>query len=122
MFDFAMRIDELEELLRAEDIFALFWITDHLEEEGHTGFLVGLESDYIDAWGVYDETRSIEGIERHFVDGMQYVYCYLKALPVNETTRIDAVKWFLSDRTKYTFGRVLVAYAIGYVIEAMLEE
>lgn len=72
--------------------------------------------------GSYDETDSIEGIKRHFVDGTQYVYCYLKGLPVGENTRADAVKWFLSGRTKHNLGRVLIAYAIGFLIEARLEE
>lgn len=121
MFHFAMKIDELEELLEQDDIFALFWVNQHIKEKGRAEFLLDLENDYIEAQGNYDETDSIEGIKRHFVDGMQYVYCYLKGLSVNTTTRTDAVKWFLSGRTKHNLGRVLIAYAIGYMIEAMLE-
>jgi hypothetical protein len=122
MFHFAMRIDELEELLEQDDIYALFWVNRHIKKKDRTKFLLDLENDYIEAGGSYDETSSIEGIERHFVDGMQYVYCYLKDLPANETTRIDATKWLLSGRTEHTLGRVLVAYAIGFLIEATLEE
>ncbi len=121
-FHFAMRIDELEELLEQDDIFALFWVNEHIKKKGRAEFLVELENDYIKAQGSYDETDSIEGIKRHFVDGMQYVYCYLKDLPVSVNTRADAVKWFLSGRTKHNLGRVLIAYAIGFLIEAMLEE
>ena len=122
MFHFAMNIDELEELLEQDDIYALFWVNQHIKKKGRAEFLVDLENDYIEASGSYDETDSIEGIKRHFVDGMQYVYCYLKGLPVGENTRADAVKWFLSGRTEHNLGRVLVAYAIGFLIEAMLEE
>ena len=121
-FHLAMRIDELEELLEQDDIYALFWINQHIEKEGRAEFLENLENDYIEAWGSYDDTGSIPLIERHFVDGMQYVYCYLKGLPASENTRADAVKWFLSGRTKHNLGRVLIAYAIGFVIKAMLEE
>ena len=122
MFHFAMKINELEGLLELEDIFALLWVNDNIEDKDCAEFLLDLENDYVEAQGSYDETGSIEGIERHFVDGMQYVYCYLKDLPVGENTRADAVKWFLSNRTKYKLGRVIVAYAIGYMIEAMFEE
>lgn len=122
MFQFAMRIDELEELLEEDDIYALFWVNDHIKKKNRTEFLEDLENDYVEAKVNYDDTGSIEGIERHFVDGMQYIYCYLKGLPVNETTRIDAVKWFLSGRTKHNLGRVLIAYAIGFLIEVILEE
>jgi len=122
MFHFAMKIDELEELLEQDDIYALFWVNEHIKKKGRAEFLLDLENDYIEAQGSYDETDSIEGIKRHFVDGMQYVYCYLKGVPVNNTTRTDAVKWFLSGRTKHNLGHVLIAYAIGYVIEAMLED
>ncbi|MHC4512042.1 MAG: hypothetical protein ACYTAO_24385 [Planctomycetota bacterium] len=55
---------------------------------------------HIEAWDSYDEIGPIERIERHFVDGMQYVYCRSKGLPVDETARMDAVKCFLSGRTK----------------------
>ena len=122
MFHFAMNIDHLEELLEQDDIYALFWINDHIKKKDRAEFLLDLENDYIQAQGGYDETGSIEGIERHFVDGMQYVYCYLKDLPVGENTRADAIKWFLSCRTKHNLGRVLIAYAIGFLIEARLEE
>jgi len=122
MFHFAMKIDELEELLEQDDIYALFWVNQHIKKKGRAEFLQGLEHDYTEAHGRYDETGSIEGIERHFLDGMQYVYCYLKDLPANETTRIDAAKWFLSELTEHNLGRVLIAYAIGWMIEAMLEE
>jgi hypothetical protein len=121
-FHFAMNIDHLEELLEQDDIYALFWINDHIKKKDRAEFLVNLENDYVEAQGSYDETDSIEGIERHFVDGMQYVYCYLKDLPVDENTRADAVKWFLLGRTKHNLGRVLIAYAIGFLIEARLEE
>jgi len=97
-------------------------VNQHIKKKGRAEFLLDLEKDYIEARGSYDETDSIEGIERHLLDGMQYVYCYLKGLPANETTRIDAAKWLLSGRTKHNLGRVLVAYAIGFLIEAMLEE
>ena len=119
---FAMNIDELEEILEQDDIYALFWINQHIKKKGRAEFLLDLENDYIEALGSYDETDSIEGIKRHFVDGMQYVYCYSKGLPVSENTRADAVKWFLSDQTKHNLGRVLIAYSIGFLIEAMLEE
>lgn len=122
MFHFAMRIDELEELLEQDDIYALLWVNEHIKKKGRVEFLLDLENDYIEAKGSYDETDSIEGIKRHFVDGMQYVYCYLKGLPMNNTTRTEAAKWFLSGRTKHNLGRVLIAYAIGFLIEAMLEE
>ena len=121
-FHFAMRVDELEELLEQDDIYALFWVNEHIKKEGRAEFLLDLENDYIEAQGSYDETDSIERIKRHFVDGMQYVYCYLKDLPIGVNTRADAVKWFLSGRTEHNLGRVLVAYAIGFLIEAMLEE
>ncbi len=121
-FHFAMRVDELEELLEQDDIYALFWVNEHIKKKDRAEFLVDLENDYIETQGSYDETDSIEGIERHFVDGMQYVYCYLKGLPVGENTRADAVKWFLLGRTKHNLGRVLIAYAIGFLIEARLEE
>ena len=122
MFHFAMKIDELEELLEQDDIYALFWVNQHIKKKDRAEFLLDLENNYIEARGSYDETDSIEGIKRHFVDGMQYVYCYLKDLPISEITRADAVKWFLSGRTKHNLGRVFVAYAIGFLIEAMLEE
>ncbi|MFC1603870.1 hypothetical protein ACFL5F_02480 [Planctomycetota bacterium] len=122
MLHFAMRVDELEELLEQDDIYALFWVNEHIKKKGRAEFLKDLENDYIEARGSYDETNSIEGIKRHFVDGMQYVYCYLKGLPANENMRADAVKRFLSGRTKHNLGRMLVAYAIGFLIEAMLEE
>jgi len=122
MFHLAMKIDGLEELLEQDDIYALFWINVNIEEKDRAGFLLDLEDEYIEASAKYSETGSIEGFERHFMDGMQYVYCYLKGLPVNNSTRTDAVKWFMSGRTKYKLGRVLVAYAIGFLIEAMLEE
>jgi len=122
MFHLAMRIDELEEILEQDNIFALFWVNQHIKKKGRAEFLQGLEHNYSEADDNYDETDSIEGIERHFLDGMQYVYCYLKDLPANETTRIDAVKWFLSERTEHNLGRVLIAYATGWLIEAMLEE
>ena len=121
-FSFAMNIDELEELLEQDDIYALFWINQHIKKKGRAEFLLDLENDYIEAQGSYDETDSIEGIKRHFVDGMQYVYCYLKGLPTSENTRTDAVKWFLSGGTKHNLGRVLIAYSIGFLIEAILEE
>jgi len=122
VFHFAMKIDGLEELLEQDDIYALFWVNEHVKKKDLAGFLLDLENDYVEAGGRYDETRSIEGIERHFLDGMQYVYCYVKDLPANGTTRKGAVKWFFSGRTKHTLGRVLVAYAIGFLIEAMLED
>ena len=121
MFHFAMRIDELEELLEQDDIYALFWVNQHIKKKDRAEFLLDLENDYIEAQGSYDETDWIEGIKRHFVDGLQYVYCYLKGLPVSENTKADAVRWFLSGRTKHNLGRVLIAYAIGFLIEAMLE-
>ena len=121
-FHFAMNIDHLEELLEQDDIYALFWVNDHIKKKDRAEFLLDLENNYSEAQGSYEETGSIEGIERHFVDGMQYVYCYLKDLSVGENTRADAVKWFLSNRTKYKLGRVIVAYAIGFLVEAMLEE
>jgi len=122
MFHFTMRIDELEELLEQVDIYALLWVNRHNKKKARVEFLLGLENVYIEAKGSYDETNSIEEIERHFMDGMQYVYCYLKGLPVNNTTRTDAAKWFMSDRTKYKSGRVIVAYAIGLLIKEMLED
>jgi hypothetical protein len=70
MFHFAMRVDELEELLEQDDIYALFWVNQHIKKEGRAEFLVDLENDYIETQGSYDETDSIEGIKRHFVDGM----------------------------------------------------
>ena len=117
-----MNIDHLEELLEQDDIYALFWVNQNIKEKGRAEFLLNLVDEYIEAQSSYDETDSIEGIKRHFVYGMQYVYCYLKDLPISEITRADAVKWFLSDRTKHNLGRVLIAYAIGFLIEAMLEE
>lgn len=122
IFHFAMGIDELEKLLEQDDIYALFCVNKHIKKKDGAEFLLDLENDYIEAQGSYNETDSIEGIKRHIVDGMQYVYCYLKGLPVSENTRVDAVKWFLSDRTKHNLGRVLIAYVIGFLIEAMLEE
>jgi len=121
-FHFAMNIDELEALLEQDDIYALFWVNEHIKKKGRAEFLLDLDNNYIEAQGSYDETDSIEGIERHFVDEIQYVYYYLKGLPSSENTRADAVKWFLSGRTKHNLGRVLIAYAIGFLIEAMLEE
>lgn len=121
-FHFAMNIDHLEELLEQDDIYALFWVNEHIKKKDRAEFLLDLENNYSEAQGSYNETDSIEGIKRHFVDGMQYVYCYLKDLPVGENTRADAVKWFLSGRTKHNLGRVLIAYAIGFLIEARLEE
>ena len=95
MFHFAMKINELEGLLELEDIFALLWVNDNIEKKGRTGFLLDLAEEYIEASTDYFETGSIEGVDRHFMDGMQYVYCYLKCLPMSNTTRTDAVKWFL---------------------------
>ena len=80
MFHFAMRIDELEELLEQDDIYALLWVNDNIKENGRTGFLLDLENEYIEALANYSDTGSIEGIKKHFMDGMQYVYCYLKGL------------------------------------------
>ena len=113
---------EPQEVLNQEDIFALLWVNDNIEEKDRTGFLLDLEDEYIEASANYCDTGSIEGIKKHFMDGMQYVYCYLRDLPMNNTTRTEAVKWFLSNRTKYKLGRVIVAYAIGYVLEAIFEE
>ena len=79
MLHFAMKIDELEELLEQDDIFALFWVHRNIEKEDCAKFLLDLENNYIEAWGSYDETNSIAGIEKHFADGMQYVYCYSPA-------------------------------------------
>ena len=84
MFHFGMRIDELEELLGQDDIYALFWLNDNIKKKGHADFLLDLSEEYIAASANYSETGSIEGIERHFVDGMQYVYCYFKDLPENK--------------------------------------
>ncbi|MFH1716849.1 MAG: hypothetical protein ABIF19_05825 [Planctomycetota bacterium] len=82
MFHFAMSIDELEELLEQDDIYALFRVNQHVKRKGRAEFLQQLENDYIEAAGSYDETDSIEGIKRHFLDGMQYVYCFSKGLSV----------------------------------------
>ncbi|MEK7993129.1 MAG: hypothetical protein AAB403_04925, partial [Planctomycetota bacterium] len=61
-----MKIDEMEELLEQDDIYALFWVNQHIKKKGRAEFLLDLEKDYIEARGSYDETDSIEGIERHF--------------------------------------------------------
>lgn len=121
LFNFAMTIDELEEVLDADDIFALYWIIDHVEEKDVGGYLSDLQEAYFEADQAYEESRT-EDIDRHFREGMHYAYCYTKKLPLNDETRKKAVKFFMSDRTRYKLGKLIVAYTIGRAIETMLEE
>ena len=121
IFHFAMRIDELEEILDSDDIRALDWIIDHIKEEDRGGYLKEIHEAYDDAMWFYNENK-IEDIDRHFREGMQYTYCYVKNLPINEETKKKAIAFFMSLKAKYKLGRLIVAYAIGRYIETMLEE
>jgi hypothetical protein len=120
MFHFAMRIDELEELLEVEDTYSLFWINSHIKEEAVADFLKELEENYMEAQAMYDE-GPMDGFDRYFMDGMQYVYCYLKNLKINAQNRKDAIRYFMVGLRKNKLGRLIVAYAIGY-LEVALEE
>ena len=112
-FHFAITIDGLEEILDAGDIYALFWIDDHFEDdESKSCFLSNLQDDYFEAVEAY-EAGGAENIDRHFRNGMHYTYCYKKKLPINDESEKKAVKFFMSDRTKYKLGMLIVAYAIG---------
>ena len=46
---FVMNIDELEELLEQDDIYALFWMNQDIKKKGRAEFLLDLENDYIEA-------------------------------------------------------------------------
>ena len=111
-FHFAMTIDEMEDILNAGDIFALFWILDSIKEESRSDFLEDIRDAYLEAIETY-EKGGIENVDRHFRDGMHYTYCYTKKLPIDDDTRKKAVKFFVSDSTKYKLGMLIVAYAIG---------
>jgi hypothetical protein len=122
--DFARRVSRLVDLLHSkEDTSILSWLNQYVEKEARADLLRSVEKDYQEAFKRYEvSVYRPDAAQGRFFDGMQYVYCYLKGLPVGENTRADAVKWFLPGRTEHNLGRVLVAYAIGFLIEAMLEE
>lgn len=120
LFHFAMTIDGLEEALDMGDVFALYWIIDHVEEkEDVGGYLEEMQDAYWEAEDAYVDNKPID---RHFREGMHYVYCYIKGLPINDETRERAIKFFMSEKAKYKLGNLIVAYAIGRYIETMLEE
>lgn len=121
IFHFAMLIDELEEVLDMGDVYALYWIIDHVKEKDRGGYLEEIQETYCEAHQADEEGR-IEDIDRHFKEGMHYTYCYIKKLPINDETREKAIKFFMSEKTKYKLGRLIVAHAIGRYIKTMLEE
>jgi len=121
IFHFAMIIDELEEVLDLGDVYTLYWIIDHFKEKDRGGYLEEIREAYWEAEQAYMDS-GIEDIDRHFREGMHYTYCYTKNLPINDETREKAIKFFMSERTRYKLGRLIVAYAIGRYIETMLEE
>ena len=121
IFNFAMTIDGLEEVLDMGDVFALYWRIDHIKEKDVGGYLKEMQEAYCEASQAYEEGR-IEDIDRHFKEGMHYTFCYTKESPINDKTRKKAIKFFMSERTKYKLGSLIVAYTIGNYIETMLEE
>ncbi len=116
---FAMTIDGLEEVLDMGDVFALYWIIEHVEEKDVGGYLEEMQDAY---WKAEDAYVDNKPIDRHFKEGMHYTYCYTKKLPINDETKKKAIEFFMSDEDKYKLGNLIVAYAIGRYIETMLEE
>lgn len=122
IFHFTMRVDELEEIIELGDIAALVWLTTNFNDEGLGLFLSDMCEAYMKAVEIFEETGQIEGIEIHTLDGMQYVYCYEKNLPITEKTRKDAVEFFINEPNKAILGRLIVAFGIRFLIVGMLEQ
>jgi len=120
MPSYPVRFKELEEVfeevLAADDMPVLSWLTDCFEGELLEYFLQGMQTAYEDTLQIYRAKGEFSGIDRNFADGLQVVYCFLNKLPVNETTRADAVKYFMSSRRKSKLGYVIIAYGVAFLI------
>lgn len=120
MPSYPVRIKELEEvieeILAADDMPVLSWLTDCFEGELLEYFLHGMQTAYEDTLQIYRAKGEFSDIDWNFADELQAVYCFLHKLPANETTRADAVKYFMSSCRKSKLGYVIVAYGIVFLI------
>lgn len=124
LFHCAMTIDGIEEFLDQSDKYALFWLNGQFagKPEGRDIFLENLEEDYWEAFSVFEETNSIEGIDRFFLDGIQYVYCYMAKEEVSKKTRTAAAKYFLGeDEQLHVASDLIAAHAIGTIARQIME-
>ena len=124
-FHFAMRIDEVEEILEVGSIAALAWLNSHFDDKGMGLFLRDVWDSYLKAGEIYNRTGKISDIELHIVDGMQYVYCYVKKVPINKQSRKDAVEFFMNEPYKPNdkfLTNLIVAFGIRFLILGMIEQ
>jgi len=120
MPSYPVRIKELEEvieeILAGDEMSVLFWLNDCFKGELLECFLQGMQTAYEDTLQIYKTKGELSGIDRNFADGLQVVYCFLNKLSANETTRADAVKYFMSSHRKSKLGYVIVAYGVAFLV------
>ena len=113
IFNFAMFMDEVEEIIEQKDVSIIISLNGHIENMSK--FLSDFEDIYMKARNAYQYHKRItKDIDRQFLNGLQYIFCYLTDRKINRTNRTAAAAYFLTDTSgHFVAGYLLLAYAIG---------
>jgi Fe-S-cluster containining protein len=123
---YSVRVKEIEEVLNkiiaGDEIAALFWLDYYFAGSKLKKWMQSFLENYRDMLQICRTKNDTWHFRSNFEDGLYAVYCFVKKIPVNQTTKKDAIRYFMWTRAQSKLSYLIMAFGLAFLISYAYKE